>query len=280
MRKLILLSLITLLCLPVIAYAASIGGAETQGQGKFAIGLDQEFVFDRDMKKKSVDWQEAADITLTGTMKPEVDKMYRTMVKTSYGVLDNLDIYVKLGTAAFESKYKTSGTWVHDDGINPVETGTWDESVKGKGDNAFAYGFGAKGTYNLKDDWIIGCEAQYLRHKHDLKLTGSLNAYDDTGALVHSETYDPRKAKMTIQEWQIAPYIAKKLGSFIPYLGVKYSDQRGEYKGEEGKEKFKADDNFGVFLGTDYKIGKNFSLNLEGRFVDETAMSFGATYRF
>lgn len=46
----IFLCLALLLCLPLASYAASIGGVETQGQGKFAIGLDQEFVFDRDGK--------------------------------------------------------------------------------------------------------------------------------------------------------------------------------------------------------------------------------------
>jgi hypothetical protein len=116
MKRLILLSLITLLCLPVAVYAASIGGAETQGQGKFAIGLDQEFVFDRDMKKKTLDFEE--DVTDGGvitefsgqiSLKPEIDKMYRTMVKASYGVFDNLDVYVKLGTASGEAKFKYSG---------------------------------------------------------------------------------------------------------------------------------------------------------------------------
>jgi len=37
---------------------------------------------------------------------------------------------------------------------------------------------------------------------------------------------------------------------------------------------------FGVFLGTDYKLNDSWSLNLEGRFVDETAMSFAAKYKF
>jgi len=87
-----------------------------------------------------------------------------------------------------------------------------------------------------------------------------------------------------VQEWHIAPYIAKKLGNFVPYLGVRYSDLRQNYKvvleDESSKIKFKADDNFGVFVGTDFKITDTWKLNLEGRFVDETAMSLGATYKF
>lgn len=262
MKRIILLSLITLLCLPLASYASSIGGAETQGQGKFGIGLDQELVFDRDMELKSID-PSYPDETVEA--KPEIDSMYRTMVKASYGVLDNLDIYVKLGTADF--KGEMPWTWTDPFGS---ETGI----AKLKGDNAFAYGFGAKGTYNLKNDWIIGCDAQYLRHKNDYKGIYS----GDWG----EETF---KGDITFQEWQVAPYIAKKIGNFVPYLGVKYSDLRQKVKvtwedDEVETRKIEADDNVGVFVGTDYKIADNWKLNLEGRFVDETAISFGATYRF
>ena len=261
MKKIILLGLAVFFCLPLAVYASSIGGAETQGQGKFGIGLDQEIVFNRDMKLKSI--EPALEPGETLEMKPEIDKMSRTMVKTSYGVLDNLDVYVKLGIADFED----TNNYTYDDGSGP-ETG----NIKNKGDNAFAYGIGAKGTYNLENDWIIGCDVQYLRHKNDYKGVG------DGG--------DSLKGDVTFQEWQVAPYIAKKIGNLVPYLGVKYSDLRTEYKltleGDDEVETWKteADDNFGVFLGIDYKIADNWKLNFEGRFADETAISLGATYKF
>lgn len=262
MRKFLILSLVVFLSLPLTVYAASISGPETQGQGKVAVGLDQEFVFDRDMKFDKASWGE---LEADETVKAEIDSMYRTMVKASYGVLDNLDIYVKLGTADF----KGTAVWT-----DPDEE--WHDVEKGK--NAFAYGFGAKGTYELKDGWLVGADLQYLRHKN--KSNGS--AFD---ALNPSDT-DSWHGTATFQEWQVAPYIAKKIGNFVPYLGVKYSDLRIKDKGivdddgEENTWKFKADDNVGVFVGTDYKIAENWKLNIEGRFVDETAMSLGATYKF
>ena len=270
MRKLIVLSLALLLCLPLVVYAASMGGAETQGQGKFAIGMDQEFVFDRDMELKSMDPDQVVLWGGTLETKPEIDSMYRTMVKANYGVLDNLDIYVKLGTADF--KGKMPWTW--------TEAGDWEKgTMKIEGDNAFAYGFGAKGTYNLKNDWIIGCDVQYLRHKNDYK---GIDSWEDSTGDSGEESF---KGNVTFQEWQVAPYIAKKIGNFVPYLGVKYSDLRTKFKVTWKNDKvetwkIEADDNVGVFLGTDYKIGENWKLNLEGRFVDETAMSLAATYKF
>ncbi len=262
MKKFIFLSLITLLCLPLAVYAASIGGAETQGQGKFGIGLDQEFVFDRDIKFDKASWGE---LDPDETVKIEIDSMYRTMVKASYGLLDNLDIYVKLGATDF----KMTNVWTE-----PGEE--WHDTWKGK--NAFAYGFGAKGSYELKDDWFIGADLQYLRHKN--KYSGS--GYDTLDP-THTDSWH---GTATFQEWQIAPYIAKKIGNFVPYLGVKYSDLRikataiADDDDDEDWIKCKADDNVGVFVGTDYKIADNWKLNLEGRFVDETAMSLGATYKF
>jgi len=279
MKKLILLSLITLLCLPVVVYAASIGGAETQGKGKFSIGLDQEFVFDKDGKKiDSV----VTDGTVTEVwpIEIEIDKMYRTMAKASYGLLDNLDVYVRLGTADPDYEEKANGTWTDSAGVAPLDKGTFAATAKYKGDTAFAYGFGMKGTYDLKNDWLVGCDVQYLRHKNDYKASATLVVYDDAGTNI-GEDIEEWKGEMTLYEWHVAPYIAKKLGNFVPYLGVRYSDARLNAKDEGGdKAKVKADDNVGVFVGTDYKLGDSWKLNLEGRFIDETAMSVGATYRF
>ncbi len=68
-------------------------------------------------------------------------------------------------------------------------------------------------------------------------------------------------------------------------LGVEYDGVTGRdldipYTVEiDGKGE--ADSNFGVFLGTDvYVIPNRLSVNVEGRFLDETAFSLGATYRF
>lgn len=279
MKKLILLSLALFLCLPLASYAASIGGAETQGQGKFSIGLDQEFVFDRDFKKQSETYTWGT-FTEEGTWQGEVDKMYRTMVKANYGVLDNLDVYVKLGTANPDYKYKGSGTWTDSAGVPPFDKGTFTDSCKLKGDSAFAYGFGMKGTYPLENDWLLGCEAQYLRHKNDFKGTWSETVYDDNGDVIDEYT-DDWKGKITFYEWHIAPYVAKRINNFVPYFGIRYSDARTKEKDDDGEVyKEKADDNFGVFLGTDYKINDVWSLNFETRFIDETAMSFACTYKF
>jgi len=258
--------------------ASAAGRAETQGRNKVSVGIDQEILFNRDMKlENGLYYNIPVGRTISDTEK--IDQVYSTMAKVSYGVLDNLDIYLRLGTSNYNSKYNYSETGT----VGGLPTGADIGTVKTKGEYGFAYGVGAKGTYDLTKSWILGCDIQYLRHTNDLKINDSWTQYNVDGS-VWGTGSDDYTGKVTVQEWYVAPYVAFKLGNFVPYVGGRYSDLRTDYKldwsPDNNKPEFRADHNFGVFLGTDYKIGKNFSINLEGRFVDETAMSFGATYGF
>ncbi len=252
----VLLGLTVLLCSPLAAYAASIGDPQTQGQFKFGIGLDQEFMFKRDMKFKSASF-ELDGVELTNS---EVKNMYRTMIKGSFGIFDFLDVYVKLGTA----KSKGKMDWEFE--------GVTFESDKLKTKWGFAYGGGLKGAYTFKNGLLIGGDLQYLTHKRKADFTWTDETTGEEGT---------DKVKTTSQEWQVAPYVGMKFENFTPYVGVKYSDVRVKIKDEEGDWlKFKADDNVGVFGGISYEVIKNLKLNLEGRFIDETALSLGLTYKF
>ncbi|MGE4357537.1 MAG: hypothetical protein AB7E08_03150, partial [Candidatus Omnitrophota bacterium] len=205
----------------------------------------------------------------------KIDKGYQAVLKTSYGILDNLDVYVKLGVADYtleEDEYRSGTKYLtseNDTDIRPV------------------YGIGLKGVYHLNEssgysgyrfqsnwlnDWIIGCDLQYLRSEHKTKTTTT------TGL-------STKYKKVVIQEWHIAPYIAKQFNNFIPYLGIRYSDMRVSQKEPEDtadwtdNNKYEADKNFGIFLGTDYIAGENLNLNFEGRFLDETAGSFAVNWK-
>jgi len=85
MKKLILLSSVMLLCLPLAAYAAGNGSPATNGQFKFGIGFDNDYVFNRDMKPTSI----VVPIEEDGEIIPgcEIKRMYRSMLNVSFGVL-------------------------------------------------------------------------------------------------------------------------------------------------------------------------------------------------
>ena len=262
MKRLLILSLITLLCLPVAGYAASIGGAETQGQGKLALGWDAAFIFNRDLKFK--------DVTglgpFTEIIAQEIDEGYQQTLKTSYGLLDHLDIYIKLGIADYKSEEEVNvlgRKYCTDE--NAARTG-------------FAYGFGLKGKYELKNDWLVGCDLQYLRSKHTVRVNETCESW--TGFPESSTTYK----SLVVQEWHIAPYLAKRIKNLTPYFGIRYSSMKLNMKKPTDDwtedHKYDVEDTTGLFLGTDYKLNKNICLNLEVRLMDETALSFTTTYKF
>lgn len=258
MRKSVL-ALVLICCLPLASYAAGIGSPETQGKGKAGIGVDSDFVFGKDWKLKN-----ATNLVAGETIKNiETENGYFAGARLIYGLLDNLDVYARIGASDYKVKDKhfTNGAESATDKFNT--------------DTGIAYGIGLKGAYHINENLLLGCDLQYLRSKHEAK-----DNYSTAGGTELSTKYK----SFTVQEWHVAPYVGYKTGNFLPYLGVRYSDGRLDMKKPSntdfGAIKAEADNNFGVFLGTDYKIGENWKLNLEGRFVDEAAMSFGATYRF
>jgi hypothetical protein len=122
-------------------------------------------------------------------------------------------------------------------------------------DHGLAWGVGSRAKYELGSGYNIVVGAQYFSAT-DMK----------------SNTLGDADWK----EWQVSLAGTKQIGRSVPYVGVKYSDA----KLTSGEPKEVADENVGVFVGTDVKITGQWSVNVEGRFVDETAVSFGVSYRF
>lgn len=296
MRKILTLSAVVLLALPSAAHAAAIGRAKNLGQGNFAVSLEQEMLFGREMKDAEIsmhsDTEGVGPNTHDLRLKSEIDQMYRSFARVSYGLLDDLDVFIRLGIAQFDAKLQ-DGTFA-----DPLGSGVMSGSGKIKGKNVFAYGLGMKWVIPLEDDWLLGIDAQYLRHRNK-SLSTMAYEYEYTsepfigqgGALEISGI-----GKVSFYEWHVAPYIAIDLGEIIPYLGVRYSDARikdktsgeGEFIfGEthlatEGKAVInsKTKNNIGIFAGIDILVANNFLINIEGRYFDETAASIGLTYKF
>ena len=254
MKKLILVSLMMLLGLPLAAYSAPVGGPPTQG---FNIGFSQDYTNYRDLKPNAI------SISTNGTQPNcNIRHMYRTMLQVGYGLFDFLEVYVKLGGAGF--KFRTD---IEDQFGFPVGNAVVHTKM------GFAYGGGVKAAYEFKDGpvkgLLIGADAQYLRHKQRYHAM----TIDDVGPGSDS-------GHVTLQEWQFGPFVGYKIMKFLPYVGVKYSDVRLKFSGGGETTKFKADDHFGAFVGLTYDIIPQVKLNLEGRFIDETGVNFNVIFKF
>ncbi len=309
MKKTIFVGLLMLaLSLPSIGGAATVGNiAETQGDlGKFSLGLEYDGVFDRDMEWESgsysinsmtalvLDWPATGSFPFTGESMEDIEvESNRIFLKGTLGLHPNVDIFVKLGTADanWEAKeYKILGV------VEKIEfDDDWD----------FAWGIGAKvKIFETAGGLRFMADGQYLSYEvdGDVKVDGKDFArHMSELAQQYSATLSSLEleSKTEIKEWQVALYVNQTIGCFSPYVGVKYSefDADFELKGSGQLEvpllgvvipcsgkleaEAEADDNFGVFLGTDiYIIPNQLSVNIEGRFIDETSGTIGVSYRF
>jgi opacity protein-like surface antigen len=257
MKKVILLSLMMLLGLPFAAYAGGSGGPPVPG---LTIGFGQDFESGREMKPTPVILPVVRGTIGSGGC--HIRHWYRTMLQVGYGLFDFLEVYVKLGGAGF--KFRTD----IEDQFGPVA----DAAVHTK--MGFAYGGGVKAAYEFKDGpvkgLLIGADAQYLRHKqrYHAMINSVTGPDDDCG-------------NVTLQEWQIGPFVGYKIMNFLPYVGMKYSDVRLKFSGGLDNTKFRADDHFGGFVGLTYDIvPRKLMLNVKGRFIDETGINCNLIFKF
>lgn len=267
------------------AFCASIGDVETNGKGKFAVGVDEEFIFYRGMQGKAFTLGETVNtVAYSGTvyLQPKIEWMDRLLIKASYGMLDFMDVFIKFGESSSKTKVVVNGpmTWA---GGGP----TWANAVaKYKCGPTPVYAGGIRVAVPVPEfkDLLIGCDVQYMAQYggYDGEVVGEYHGGGQDGSFVRKWNN-----RMLIQEWHAAPYIAVKIEklvpytSFIPYVGIKYSDFcefSADYFG--GKENYYADTNIGLFTGINVKICDNITLNCEGRFFDETALSFGGAVKF
>ncbi|MDD5614559.1 MAG: hypothetical protein PHQ54_05770 [Candidatus Omnitrophica bacterium] len=88
------------------------------------------------------------------------------------------------------------------------------------------------------------------------------------------------KNECVMDDWQLSFLISKEFKHLSPYIGCKVSrcDLIHKEDGERGRNN--SDDHLGVFLGSDIYINNKLRFNIEGRFIDETALSAALVRRF
>jgi opacity protein-like surface antigen len=270
MKKLLVIALF--LGVPLACYALGINGTGTTEKGKFAVGLEGEHVFERKMEGSTINTSSLGISVMRAY--PDVENINRALLNLSYGLTDYVTLYIKLGAAEFESK---TDVFIQNIGrIGHMELDS---------DKAFAYGGGMRIELPLSQDdnaLRLGVDGQYLRHENDVR--GGQNFVGLFAGLPPVSV----KGEFEIQEWQIAGYFAKSFGGFTPYIGVKasnlYADGHTTFGGWAAPGRVPADYdskyNFGAFIGADLKVGDSWALGVEGRFVDETAISGKVVYNF
>ena len=157
--------------------------------------------------------------------------------------------------------------------------------IKFETDYDFVWGVG--GTAMLYETKLEGMGNGQLRIGVDGRYRQSHLKVDKVvrdGVSYNASDAAVTQSKYELEQWQVALAVSYQIEQIIPYVGVKYSDATGEaittISGTKYKNDFENDDNVGIFVGGDILINDSFTANIEGRFIDETALSLGATLRF
>jgi hypothetical protein len=274
--SILLLVLVIILNTSCLGFAGTVGNASDinapKGKGVFSLrqdknitikmGLDCEFLFDRD-----IDANAATNAKITS------GEWY--MTKISYLMFDRFQPYVTLGMAHMKAKWTELGS-----------------EVKLESDTNFAWGLGAKA-------FIYEFESPKIRILTDgFYRVADLDAEEgySGGSKV---TFDTSASRFLIREWQIALLATTEIdvsgsgreevlgiSTIIPYAGIKYSDINGRLRLTQSAATYhnpgtiESDDIFGIFVGCDFVGPNSILVNLEGRFLDETALTAGVDVLF
>ena len=231
---------------------------------KFAATAEGNFMFDRDIKAGG---RSTSGSTITSFEFSEVNQEY---AKLMLGGTDYVNIYAKLGGSKIgKAKLKFSSG----------------EDVKVESDHNFLYGGGFNAVYKLGNEgkYFIGLNGDFSFYKVDTEKL------DITGTSVSNVSGEIKN-----KEYQLGGYAGMRMDindnvAFVPYAGVfwnKFNTKTGGIKYTASGTEYtltyddNADDEVGVGVGVDVELFKNFTLNVEGRFIAGNALSFGGTFKF
>ncbi|MFH0926663.1 MAG: hypothetical protein V1872_13695 [bacterium] len=213
--------------------------------------VEGEFDFGKDRKIKDVD----------------NDVEFRFLGSKIGAIFENkYIIYGLIGSAYYEEEFTDEGSKVK---IESKEDLAW-----GIGATAILY------ETKLKDSTLrFGIDGRWRTTDLDIdKVTIDNVVYTIPSGSVTNLSIE-------YSEWQFAGAASLELGRLFPYIGVKYSNIDATLKAtvlgttyEDNSSKL--DSNVGIFAGCDLLVMDSMSINVEGRFIDEEALTLGVAVRF
>lgn len=254
---------------PVVGSAATVGnGADVLGGGNFALGVEFDGIFERELKHdSSTPPLDPGDSYMDASIESK-----RFMLKGTLGVHANIDVFAKLGLADANSE------------TTAISPGFPALKAEVDGDNDLTWGVGIKGKLWTSPGGVkILADAQYLTYTLDSTCqVSALGVTVTCAAAIAPDTYT---METEVKETQLAVYVNQTFGMWSPYAGLKYSNMKVEWNYTDttpdvSVDKFKADGTVGLFVGTDILVNNQLSVGLEARFVDESAATVGATWKF
>ena len=258
--------------LPLFVLLSSLLHASPVGNPSFPRILQKGFFIPSDV------WINArvgyeGDFIYDGRLKQEIEssgrvdnyKQFTNSATTTLNILDRLDLYGVFGSSQTRAEWRftTAAGVLHN--VN-MET-----------------------HYNFL--WGIGARALLLEWgKTNLGMGGRYSScnYKPVWLTIDGANESVAGTHAMWKEWQVNLDVSYEIDLFIPYIGVKYSSattKLGTFhtaisSNGSGKNHFTNRVPVGLYLGCTLSTGKYFMLNVEGRLIDEEAVTVSGDVRF
>ncbi len=189
-----------------------------------------------------MEWQEGP------STKVDESKFFLQMGEFSFNFINRIEPYFALGASSFDIK----------DNRGPL--GKVDLTTKSN----FTWKVGSRVSLLYFKKVNLGIEASFLQ----------TNSHVD---ILKVNTVRVKKPKdFSYKKWQVSMGVTYPLSWFHPYVGLSYQSFRSEIQNIELEPK----NHIGPYVGFTANQNKLGSLSIEGRFVNETAITLDAKLRF
>jgi opacity protein-like surface antigen len=243
---------------PKIPYGNGIANLKDSGMGPLKVSLDFNNIFEKDLKVSGT----KSNAEMTGQ---------EYLLRVGYTIADRFEPYAKFGVVHLKAKWDQSS-----------------EYINVRSDKGFGAGFGMKAlVFDMPEQRLrLSLDGQYFYANPDIK-----NArIDGIGSSISATEFK-------VSQWQIAGILSMEfiMGgdkdnpatpySILPYVGLAYADSSNKVKFKTGSASYdignaKNDKNVLFITGCDITSPENISINVEGRFIGETAGGGGCTVKF
>jgi hypothetical protein len=192
-------------------------------------------------------------------------QQYTNSGTATLNILDRLDLFAVFGSSRVNADWRFTN-------LSGLATRAQLETLY-----HYIWAAGARGILFEWDQVALGLGGRY-----------SYCTYKPSLLTINAVPVSVGSARCIWREWQIDLDISYKIDLFTPYIGVKYSRAEARIgpfstpisNSGSGTDHFKNKTPVGLFLGCSLSTGKYFMLNVEGRLIDEDAITISGDLRF
>jgi len=219
----------------------------------FRIGYEGDFIGDERLNQ-----------TDEGSGRVDTFQQYTNAAVLTLNILDRVDLYGLFGSSRVCADWRFSFL----NTITRIQVETLYQ---------FLWGVGARGIFFECGQICLGAGGRYSQcNFRPSWLTSNASVVEVGGS------------RMQWREWQVDLDISYHIDLFTPYFGVKYSDTRVKLgvfptaisNSGRGVDHFENRTPVGIFIGCGISNSRYFMLNIEGRLIDEDAVTISGDLRF